>query len=101
MGARAAEVLTPVTARRQDGFVRAEAMRCAVFHVQSNDTHALAVLHDQVEGKVLEVLDEVDVVTQRLAVECVQEGMASTVSGGCATVGLEIFPSGVREKGMP
>ena len=98
MGARAAEVRAPVTARRQDGLVRAEAMRCAVFHVQSNDTHALAVLHDQAEGK---VLDEVGVVTQRLAVECVQKGMASTISGGCATVGLEIFPSGVREKGMP
>ena len=62
MGARAAEVLAPVTARRQDGLVRAEAMRCAVFHVQSNHTHAFAVLLDQVEGKVLD--EEVGVVTQ-------------------------------------
>ena len=61
-------------------------MECAVFHVQSNDTHTLAVLHDQVESKVLN--EEIGVVTQRLAVERVQEGMPSTVSGGCATVGL-------------
>jgi hypothetical protein len=86
VGARAAEVRSPVTTRRQDGLVRAETMECAVFHVQSNDTHALAILHDQVEGKVLD--EEVGVVTQRLAVERVQEGMAGTVSGGCATVGL-------------
>ena len=66
VGAHAAEARSPVTTRRQDGLVRAEAIECAVFHVQSNDTHALAVLHDQVEGKVLGV--------QRLAVERVQGG---------------------------
>ena len=61
-------------------------MECAVFHVQSNDTHALAVLHNQVEGKVL------GVVTQRLAVERVQEGITDTVNGGCTTVGRPPFP---------
>ena len=65
-------------------------MECAVFHVQSNDTHALAVLHDQVEGKVLD--EEVGVVTQRLAVERVQVGITGTVNDGCTTVGRPPFP---------
>ena len=60
-------------------------MECAVFHVLSNDTRALAVLHDQVEGKVLD--EEVGVVTQRLAIERLQE-----VNGGCTTVGRPPFP---------
>lgn len=83
---RAAEVSSSVTTRRQDSLVRAEAMECAVFHVQSDDTYAFAVLHDQVESKILN--EEVCVVTQRLAIERVQEGMASTIGGSCATIGL-------------
>ena len=62
MGARAAKIRSPVATRRQDRLVPVEAMECAVFHIQRNDTHAPAVLHDQVEGKVLD--EEAGVVTQ-------------------------------------
>ena len=62
--------------------MRAEAIEGTVSHIQISDTHALAVLHNQVEGKVLD--EEVGFVTQRLAVELVQEGMATAVRSAAA-----------------
>jgi hypothetical protein len=54
--------------------------------VVSNNTLALAVLHDQVSG---EVLDEVvSVVAKRLSVKSVKKSVSSSVSGGAASVGL-------------
>ena len=84
--ARAAEVRTAVTTGGQNGLVRTEAVKRTVLHVQRDNTDALAVLHDEVERKVLD--EEVGVVTKGLAVECVEESVTSTVGRGGATVGL-------------
>ena len=84
--ARAAEVRAPVPARREHGLVRAEAVERAVLGAQRDHAHALALVHDEVERKVLD--EEVGVVTEGLAVESVEEGMASTVGRGGAAVGL-------------
>ena len=64
---RAAKVSSSITTGSQDGLVSPEAMEGAVFHVECNDTNTLAVLHDQVEGKIFD--EEVGVVAERLAVE--------------------------------
>lgn len=61
-------------------------MQSAVFLVVGEDTTAFTILHNQVDG---EVLDEVvGVVSERLAVESVQKSVTSSVSGGTASVGL-------------
>jgi len=80
------EVSTSVTTSGQDGVLGAESVDGTVLLVVSNDTLALAVLHDQVGG---EVLDEVvGVVAERLSVESVKKGVSGSVSGGAASVGL-------------
>ena len=83
---RATEVCATVTAGREHGLVRAEPVERAVLHVESHDADTLAVLHDQVEREVLN--EEVGVVTERLAVERVEESVASTVCRSRAAVGL-------------
>lgn len=86
VGTCAAEVGSSVTTGSQNGLVRTEAVQGTVFHVERNDTDTLAVLHDQVQREVLD--EEVRVVAQRLAVESVENGVSSSVSGSGATVGL-------------
>lgn len=66
-----------------------EAVERTVFHVERNDTNTLAILHDQVQGKVFN--EEIRVVSQRLAVKGVEESVASTVSSRGATVRLTTF----------
>ena len=66
--------------------MRTETVERAVFHVQSHDTDALAALHDEVKGEVLD--EEVGVVAERLAIERVEESVSSTISGSSAAVGL-------------
>ena len=83
---RAAEVSASITTSRQDGLVCTETVKSTVFHIQRNNTDALAILHDQVKSKVLD--EEVGVVTEGLAVEGVEEGVAGTVGRGGATVSL-------------
>jgi hypothetical protein len=83
---RAAEVRATVPAGSEDSLVRAETVECAVLHVQRNHADALAVLHDEIESEVLD--EEVGVVTERLAVEGVEEGVTCAVRGGSAAVGL-------------
>ena len=80
------EVSTSVTTSGQDGVLSAETMDGTILLVVGNDTLALAVLHDQIGG---EVLDEVvGVVAERLSVESVKKSVAGSVSGGAASVGL-------------
>lgn len=86
VGRRAGEVGAAVTTSGQDGVVGKKAVQGAVLLVVGEDTAALAVLHDQVDDKVLD--EVVGVVAQRLAVESVQQGVAGTISSGAATVGL-------------
>ena len=83
-GAR--EVGTSVSTGGKDGLVGAEAVEGTVFLVVGEDTDTLAVLHEEIEGEVLN--EVVGVVAERLAVESVEEGMSGTVSGGAASVCL-------------
>ena len=62
MRTRATEVCATVTAGREHGLVRAEAVERAVLHVQSHDANTLAVLHDEIQREVLD--EEVRVVSQ-------------------------------------
>jgi hypothetical protein len=84
--AGAREVCTPVTTGSKYSLMGAEAMEGTILHVQSDDTNALAVLHDEVERKVLN--EEVGVVAKTLAVERVKKSMARPVRRCGATVGL-------------
>ena len=68
VGARTAEICASVATGRQYGFVCSEPMERAIFHVERDDAHALAVLHDEVKRKILD--KEVGVVAERLAVKC-------------------------------
>ena len=86
---RATEVSASITTSRQDGLVCTETVKGTVFHIQRNNTDALAILHDQVKGKVLD--EEVGVVPEGLAVERVEEGVSSTIGGRSAPVGLATF----------
>ena len=61
-------------------------MQGAVLEVEGDHTHALAVLHDEIEREVLD--EEVGVVAEGLAVEGMEEGVTGTVGGGGATVRL-------------
>lgn len=81
-----AEISAAVATGRKNGLVGTETVKSAVFHVESNNTDTLAILHNQVESEVLN--EEVGVVPKRLAVKRVQESMTSTVSGGSASVCL-------------
>lgn len=86
VGGSAAEVGSAVTTGGEDSVVGEESVQSAVLLVVGEDTAALTVLHDQVEG---EVLDEVvGLVAEGLAVEGVKEGVAGSVSGSTASVGL-------------
>ena len=82
----AAEVRSSVPTRRENGLVRAEAVEGAVLEVEGDHTHTLAVLHDEIERKILD--EEVGVVAEGLAVEGMEEGVTGTVGGGGATVRL-------------
>ena len=82
----AREVGASVATSSQDGLVSAETVKSTVLHVQSDDTNALAILHDQVEREVLD--EEVGVVAERLAVEGVEESVTGTVGGGSTAVCL-------------
>lgn len=66
--------------------MRAEPMKGAILHVQSNYADALAVLHDEVERKVLD--EEVGVMSERLAVQRMQQRVSSTIGSRSTTVGL-------------
>jgi hypothetical protein len=82
----ATEVGTSITARCENRIVRTEAVEGAVLHVHSDDTDRLAILHDEIKSKVLD--EEVGIVAQGLAIEGVEDSVASTVGGGGAAVGL-------------
>jgi len=83
---RTTEVSTTVTTSSEDSLVAAETMKSAILHVESDYANTLTILHDQVEGK---ILNEVGcVVPKRLTIEGVQDGMTSPVSSSSTTVGL-------------
>ena len=83
---RAREVSTSITTGGKNGLVCPETVKGTILHVQRNNTNTLSILHDEVESEVFD--EEVRVVSERLAVECVQDGVAGTVSDGGAAIGL-------------
>ena len=86
MGGSTGEVGSSVTTSGEDGVVGKESVQGTVLLVVGEDTAALAILHDQVEG---EVFDEVvGLVAEGLAIEGVEEGVAGSVSSSAASVRL-------------
>ena len=67
MRARATKVSPSVPASCKHRFVRTEAVEGTIFHVESNYTDTLAILHYKVERK--EFDEKVRIVTQGLAIE--------------------------------
>jgi hypothetical protein len=86
MGGSTRKVCTAVTTSSEHSVVRSEPMQCSVFHVQSDDTDTLAILHEQVERKVFD--EEVGVVSKRLTVQGVENGVTRSIGGGGTSVCL-------------
>lgn len=61
-------------------------MQRSILHVESEHTDTFAVLHQEVERKVLD--EKVCVVAERLAVEGMKDGVTRSVGGGSTSVGL-------------
>ena len=83
---RTAEVGSSIASSCKDGLVGAETMQSTIFHIESDDTDAFAILHNEVEGEVLD--KEVRIVAERLAVERVEKGVTRSVSGSCTPICL-------------
>lgn len=80
------KVRSAVTAGSQDSFVASEPVEGTVFHVNSKHTDTFAVLHEKVESKVLD--EEIGVMSERLTVQGVENGVTGSVSGGGTSVSL-------------
>jgi hypothetical protein len=86
VGRCAREVGSAVSTSSENSVVGKESVQGAVLLVVGKDTSALTILHNQVEG---EVLDEVvGLVSERLSVESVKKGVAGSVSSSAASVSL-------------
>lgn len=86
VGRGTGKVSSTVTAGGQDGLVRSESVQGTVLEVQGDDTDALSVLHQEVQGKVLD--EKVGVVSEGLSVEGVKNGVSGSVGGSGTSVGL-------------
>lgn len=64
-------------------------MQSSIFEVESDNTDTFAVLHQQVKSEVFD--EEVGVVSKRLSVESVENGVTSSVGGSGTSVGLTTF----------
>ena len=73
-----------IAAGGHDHLMRAEAMQCAVGHVECDHAAALAIFHDEVEREVLD--EEVGLVLQRLLIQRVQHGMAGAIRRGAGSL---------------
>lgn len=80
------KVRSAVTAGSQDSFVASEPVEGTIFHVNSKHTDTFAVLHEKIESKVLD--EEVGVMSERLTVQGVENGVTGSVSGGGTSVSL-------------
>jgi hypothetical protein len=61
VGTGTTEVCSTVTTGGQDSLVRPESVKGSILHVQGENTNTFTILHQQVEGKVLN--EEVGVVS--------------------------------------
>lgn len=75
-----------VSSGGQHGVLGAETMDGSVFEVHGNDSNAGSVLHDEVEGEVLN--EVVAVVLEGGSVESVEKGVSSSVSDTASSVSL-------------
>lgn len=91
-GAR--EVGTSVTSSGQNRVVCAESVKSSILLVVGKNTLALAVLHDQVKGEVLNEI--VCVVAERLSVKSVKKSVSGSVSGSAASVCLATLSEVLR-----
>ena len=78
------EIGAAVAAGGQDDELGAELVDGAVVELPGGDARAFAVLHDQVEGEILD--EELDLAAHRLAVEGVEDGVAGAVGGGAGAL---------------
>ena len=86
VGGGAGEVGSSVAAGCNNSLVGFHSMNCSIGHVVGHESAALAVLHDEVQGEVLN--EENAVVTQGAPEQGVQHAMAGSVGDGAAPVGL-------------
>lgn len=86
---RAGEVRASVATSSEYRILGVETMKCSVFQTERNHSSAFSILHQQVQGKVLD--EVVAIVAQRLAVERVQQRVAGSVRHAAASVSLAAF----------
>ena len=86
VGGCAGEVGSSVTSSGKNGVVSTESVESSILLVVGKDTLALSVLHDQVQGEVLN--EVVGVVAEGLSVKGVKKGVSGSVGSGAASVGL-------------
>lgn len=63
-----------------------EAMQSSILHIESHHADALPILHDQIKCKVFD--EEIGVMTKRLAIKSMENGMTGTISSSSATISL-------------
>ena len=85
MGRGGGEIGASVAAGGENGHLGAEAVDLAGGDVERDDAAAAPLLHDQVEGEILD--EEVGLVADRLAIHGVQHGMAGAVRGRAGALG--------------
>ena len=74
----------PITAGCQNDLVRPEPVQAAIGQIQSDNTTADALLHDQVDCEILD--EEFCIMLQRLLVKRMQHGMAGAVCRGTGSL---------------
>lgn len=75
-----------VTASGEHGVVASESVEATVFHAQSDDSLALAILHNQVQSKVLNKVS--GIVEQGSTVESMEETVSGSIGDAAASMGL-------------
>ena len=85
VGGGAGEEGAAITARRQNGLVRAETVQRAIQQVPRHDAEAFAfIAHDQVEGEIFD--EEFGLMFQRLLIQRMQHRMARAVGSGAGAL---------------
>jgi hypothetical protein len=86
MGGRAAKVAAARPSCCQHCVLGIDAVDAPVFHVETKNSNAFAILHDQIE---CEIFDEISSVEGETAtVKRMQHGVTRSIGGSCATVRL-------------
>ena len=86
VGGCTAKVGTSKSTSREHRLVRSKSMNRSIFHIEGNDATTRAILHDQIQGKVLDKVGCVKL--QRCAIQGVEDGMARAISDRGASMCL-------------